>query len=467
MSKICDVVIPKWLSVRTYFLGTEKSRTYIINEKNHTNLQLDGISSDFFYYLYNDNSKLEDFIKNNHLENDTDSFLENLALQNIIILKGFKVSYQDNNEKDMRKLSDEYQEFRNEQSLWFFKNHLLSTLFIELTYRCNLKCIHCYNPKNISSIEIPFDKLKQIIDDAYKLGCLYVILSGGESTTYSHIIELITYIREKGMSVAIFSNGLRLAEDEKFYQKLLSLYITKYSISFYGTTAETHEKVTDVLGSYQKTKKVIEKLIADGQEVQIKDFLLNVNCNECLEMKKYGNKLGCQAIADISLIPTIEGDKKTFKYMLSDDELFNLFINPDSPLYIGENPVLRNFENYKYESLCMGGFTSLCITPTLNVTVCSSFPYAFGNLKHESLLDIWKEAVDKNPNSKLNKWWHITGKDLEECYKYDYCAFCNYCPGMGYLENGFLKKSDVLCRQAKIKQKAYEYIKRYINKNPK
>ena len=103
MSKICDVVIPKWLSVRTYFLGTEKSRTYIINEKNHTNLQLDGISSDFFYYLYNDISKLEDFIKNNHLENDTDSFLENLALQNIIILKGFKVSYQDNNEKDTQK----------------------------------------------------------------------------------------------------------------------------------------------------------------------------------------------------------------------------------------------------------------------------------------------------------------------------------------------------------------------------
>ena len=53
----------------------------------------------------------------------------------------------------------------------------------------------------------------------------------------------------------------------------------------------------------------------------------------------------------------------------------------------------------------------------------------------------------------------VTFKDLKECYKEDYCKFCAYCPGMGMLENGFLKKSDVLCNQAKAKQKAYEHNK--------
>ena len=49
--------------------------------------------------------------------------------------------------------------------------------------------------------------------------------------------------------------------------------------------------------------------------------------------------------------------------------------------------------------------------------------------------------------------------DFGECHKEEYCAFCDFCPGMGYLENGFLKKSDVLCMQAKTKMKAYKYLK--------
>ena len=90
----------------------------------------------------------------------------------------------------------------------------MCSLFLELTYRCNLKCVHCYNPKNMSNVEIPFEKLKEIIDDAYNLGCVTIIISGGESTTYSHFIELVKYIRSKKISLEIFTNGQILSENE-------------------------------------------------------------------------------------------------------------------------------------------------------------------------------------------------------------------------------------------------------------
>ena len=83
-----------------------------------------------------------------------------------------------------------------------------------------------------------------------------------------------------------------------------------------------------------------------------------------------------------------------------------------------------------------------------------------GNLNEVSLKDIWQGAINKDKNSKLYQWQQVSFKDLEECYKEDYCAFCSYCAGMGMLENGYLKKSDVLCRQAKVKQRAYKDLQK-------
>ena len=91
----------------------------------------------------------------------------------------------------------------------------------------------------------------------------------------------------------------------------------------------------------------------------------------------------------------------------------------------------------------------------IEVHPCVSLPINLGNLNDISLKDIWQGSVNKDLNSKLYQWQQVSFKDLKECYKEDYCAFCSYCAGMGMLENGYLKKSDVLCRQAKVKQKAY------------
>lgn len=86
-------------------------------------------------------------------------------------------------------------------------------------------------------------------------------------------------------------------------------------------------------------------------------------------------------------------------------------------------------------------------------------PLSVGNLKKTTLKEIWNSAAEKNPDSKLYRWQKIRIADFGECHKEEYCDFCDFCPGMGYLENGFLKKSDVLCMQAKTKMKAYKYLK--------
>ena len=453
-----DIILPKWLSYRTYFPTQDNSRTYIFNERKHTYIQLDEISSDFWYSLSLGEKEFQSFLKEKSLTDAADDFLETLAEQDLILLAGLSSQNGSVCEKFNTENSDDHIHFIEDMNKWLYENGFMSSIFFELTYRCNLKCIHCYNPKNISDMEIPFESIKTYIDEAYDLGCFTVILSGGEATTYSHFTELICYVRDKHMSLEVFSNGLRLAESKSLYKNLIDVYPHKIGVSLYSINEKSHEKVTAVTGSYNKTKEIIKQLRNDGVFVQIKNFLLSFTCRDCIKTAMFGKRINANVTADISLIPTINGNKKTLEYALSDNDLYYLFVNPKSPLFIGENPYLFNKEEHKKESLCFGGFSGVCVSPDLEVHICVSLPMSLGNLKNESLTKIWSDAKSKKKNSKLYQWRSKTIDDLKECYNESYCRFCHYCAGMGYLENGYLRKSDILCSQAKAKEKAYNYL---------
>lgn len=452
-----QITLPKWLAFQTYKFGTEDSRTFISNERIHEFIFLEGLASDLWKVIADtqDYSQVKEWVENKGLTEELDGFIEELKDQDLILDDNIELSDIEteiqpvgcDNEEETLKLEEDMMK-------WCFKNGYLYSLFVELTYACNLKCVHCYNPKNISSVQIDFNKMKQIIDDAYELGCFNITFSGGEATLHKNFIEIVEYARSKRMSVEIFTNGQTLYDNPELFERIIKSYPYRIGLSMYSLNENTHEKVTSVKGSHTKTLNVIKKLRANNVNVQIKNFLLNINCKDCISVKKYADEIKANTAGDTSLTPTIEGDTKNFQYVVGEDDLYELYTNPESPLNI-KNMVKRDITKIQKEGLCAGGSYDLCVSPTLEVHPCVTLPINLGNLDDISLKDIWQEAMDKNPDSKLYQWQQVSFKDLKECYKEDYCAFCTYCAGMGMLENGYLKKSDVLCRQAKVKQKAY------------
>lgn len=92
---------------------------------------------------------------------------------------------------------------------YVFKKVKARFLYLEVTHRCNLRCIACYTGAGVEKNNaLTLDEQKSVVRQAREMGARSVSLSGsGEPLLYKHLFELIDYIRQLGMAVIIFTNG--------------------------------------------------------------------------------------------------------------------------------------------------------------------------------------------------------------------------------------------------------------------
>jgi MoaA/NifB/PqqE/SkfB family radical SAM enzyme len=88
-------------------------------------------------------------------------------------------------------------------------------LYLEITHRCNLRCICCYTQAGTEAADaLTLNEQKSVVRQAKQMRARTVSLSGsGEPLLYESLRELIDYIRELGMTVVIFTNGTVLDRD--------------------------------------------------------------------------------------------------------------------------------------------------------------------------------------------------------------------------------------------------------------
>ncbi|MCX7716760.1 MAG: radical SAM protein, partial [Endomicrobia bacterium] len=113
------------------------------------------------------------------------------------------------------------------------KNIPLYTFF-ELTYKCNLKCIHCYIPEKLKNTqEMDTPTVKKIIFDIANLGGMFIIFTGGEPLLRKDIFELINFAKKLNFVVILFTNGSLI--NTKTANTLAKVGVDKVEISIYGS----------------------------------------------------------------------------------------------------------------------------------------------------------------------------------------------------------------------------------------
>lgn len=82
------------------------------------------------------------------------------------------------------------------------------------TYRCNLRCSHCFlGSKLDEATHFDFELLQALIEVAPSWGTEEITFLGGEPSLYPHLAQAIRMVQERGMGARIVTNGQRSFEN--------------------------------------------------------------------------------------------------------------------------------------------------------------------------------------------------------------------------------------------------------------
>jgi len=132
----------------------------------------------------------------------------------------------------------------------------------ELTYACNLACIHCLSssgrrdPRELSTAEC-----LSVIDELQRMQVFYVNIGGGEPTVRPDFWQVVDYAVDHQVGVKFSTNGVRL--DQAAAQRLAGSDYVDVQISLDGADAATNDSVRGA-GSYAMARRAMDNLAAAG-----------------------------------------------------------------------------------------------------------------------------------------------------------------------------------------------------------
>src|SRR5581483_5048549 len=173
----------------------------------------------------------------------------------------------------------------------------LDFLWLELTDKCNLACVHCYAD---SSPMLPLYQgmdladWKRVLADSYEAGCRKVQFIGGEPTLYPNLVELIHYTRSLGYEfVEVFTNGTAFTDRIKEAFRQFRVHL---AFSVYGERASIHDSITLGAGSFSKTVQSIKWALGNGLEVRVALVEMDQNTVSIDATRKFFEELGVSEI---------------------------------------------------------------------------------------------------------------------------------------------------------------------------
>ncbi|MDR0304844.1 MAG: radical SAM protein [Chitinispirillales bacterium] len=344
------------------------------------------------------------------------------------------------------------QEFLNE----YFKDRpILTSLHVEITSKCNERCVHCYIPHENKINDIEPELFYNILAQCKEMGLLNLTLSGGEPMMHRNFCEFLRKCKEYDFSVNVLSNLISLNDEiiaEMRANRLLSVQVSLYSMN-----SEIHDEITKVKGSFEKTKNAILKLIENDIPLQINCPIMKQNKNCYIEVLNWAKEHKINAGNDYVMIARYDHTTQNLNNRLSLDEvgkIINNIIENDTEYQEKmkkEDVVEEEKRDISNDVVCSICNSSICIADNGNVYPCAGWQdYVVGNVKEKSLKEIW------NNSEKVLYLRNLHKKDFPKCIKCpdkDFCVMCMVRNANEHQQGNPLEINKHFCKVVKLNKK--------------
>jgi radical SAM protein with 4Fe4S-binding SPASM domain len=327
------------------------------------------------------------------------------------------------------------------------------------TYKCNLKCKHCYSDSgNNSKMELSTQEAMKVVDQIADFGVTSLAFSGGEPLMRKDFYKIARHAVDAGLYVSLATNGTLLNKEN--VRKLKDIGIHYVEVSLDGIDPKTHDLFRGKTGAFDQALQGLKNCMHEDICTCVAVTATKNNLTEIPAVLEMVENMGIDRFTLFNFIPTGRGKdiiavdpspqerEELLCYLnkkLSEDhkiailsttpQLARVALQSQSPTQEDLIMPLAHMEatkiNKRAKALadfiggCGAGRFYCAISPEGNVQPCVFMPLVVGNLKTEMLKDIWfNSPVFQDLRDRQN----LKGR----CGKCEFKFVCGGCRARAY-----------------------------------
>jgi heme b synthase len=331
----------------------------------------------------------------------------------------------------------------------------------ELTGACNLKCLHCrasavdHPLPNEFSTKKAFDLVNQIASFSKPT----IILTGGEPLLRKDIFDIASYIKEKGLSPVMGTNGTMITREVA--QKMRDSGIKRVAVSLESSTPPLHDAFRNVPGAFDATLEGIKNLREVGVPFQIAPTITSRNVHDINNIVDLAVELGAVAVHIFLLVPTGRGKELEPEELIPEEyeRVLNWFYEKrkEVPIHLratcaphfyrifrqraAKEKIAITPQTHGLEAMtrgCLGGISFCFIGHLGQVQPCGYLEINCGNVREEPFEKIWRESKCFND---LRDYSKLKGK----CGVCEFRNVCGGCRARAYARTGDYLEEEPYC----------------------
>lgn len=305
----------------------------------------------------------------------------------------------------------------------------LTYLFLELTMRCNERCLHCGSrcgdvAKDEMTPQQYHDFLAQVAED-FDIKKFTLSITGGEPLIRKDFFEIMDDANQQGYLWGMTTNGTLITPEVA--KDLRRTGLKTVSISLDGLP-DTHDAFRRTPGGWQKAMDGIENLLKVGgfQHVQVTTVVTHQNIGQLDELYKIFNQMDIDSWRIINMDP-IGRAKEHPELLMTDEDYTKMFEYIRNKRLQGE-PVTYGCEHYlgmDYEREvrdwyfhCGAGKQIASIMCNGDITACLDIErrpeFIMGNIFKDRFKDVWENGFQIFRKG-------LTCEQCEKCSEFEFC----------------------------------------------
>jgi radical SAM protein with 4Fe4S-binding SPASM domain len=279
-----------------------------------------------------------------------------------------------------------------------------------LTYRCNLKCQHCYALYRRDRDEMSFDELCELLDQLYRAGSCAVVYSHGENLIRRDFHEFARRVHGYGMYQTLMANGFYVRKLDDAI-KIRDSGINRVLVSLDSSKEEQHDSNRGMDGAYQVALAAVQLLKQAGvPAVGFSTAIDAYNYDDIPEIISIANGLGLDAVSIMQTRYNRPGvfDRALWRrYVATCEQIYELILENRGIIDIyTHDPFMLTILDERLDdfvaradfigsNVCNVAADMVSIDPTGNVTGCNFIEEVIGNVRKEPFSAIWDRLIQR------------------------------------------------------------------------